>query len=147
MKNFIFIGSYMALWVWPWVEQSGMAACCEVLRDNYGDLCQLLDTSSETLISFVVNLYAKRMIDMTIKLEVLRTKGYLGADTLLNHLRLMIEAKPKRFDTILEIMMKQEAAKDIAEKMKRELESAKPVSAWRTVQMVPVSADCELRVC
>ncbi len=121
-------------------------AACEVLRDYHGELCQLLDASSETLSSFVVNLYAKRMIDMANKHEVLRTKGYQGADTLLDHLMLKVEAKPERFDKILEILMKQGATKDIAEKMKRELESAKPVSAWR-VQMVPVSADCELRVC
>ncbi len=83
---------------------------------------------------------------MTIKNEVLLIKGYQGADTLLDRLMLKVEAKPQRFDTIVEIMMEQETMRDIVERMKKDLNSVKPVSPW-TVQMVPVSADCELIVC
>ena len=119
----------------------------EVLRDYHGELCELLDASSETLNSFAGKLYSKKMIGKDIKREVIRTKGYLGADTLLDHLMLKVEDKPQRFDTILEIMMKQETMRDIAERMKMDLNNVKPVSTQWTVQMAPVSADCELIVC
>ena len=119
-----------------------MATPCKVLRKHHQELCRLLNTCPETRDSYVVSLYSSEMIDMATKNEVLRTKSRLGPDTLLDHLMLKVEDKPQRLDTILEIMMEQETMSDIVEKMKRELESAKPVSAWRTVQMVPVSAGC-----
>ena len=116
---------------------------CEVLRDYYGELCELVAASSETLNSCVINLYSERMVDMTTKNVVIETKGYGGANIILDHLMMKVKAKPQRFHTILEIMMKEEALRDIAEKMKEGFEGAKPVSAW-TVPMVPISANCEL---
>ena len=116
---------------------------CEVLRDNYAELCDLLDASPETLNRLAVKMFSKNMIDMAIKNEVLRIKGFQGADTLLKHLMMKVEAKPERFNTILEIMIKHETTKDITEKMKKELQRVNPLSPWTSVQMIPVSTDCE----
>ena len=118
-----------------------MAAPCKVLRKHHQELCRLFNTCPETLDSYVVSLYSSEMIDMDTKREVLRTKGLLGSDTLLDHLMMKVEAKPQRLGTILEIMMDQEMMRDIAEKMKEGLRCIVNLPSPWTVAMVPISAN------
>ena len=104
----------------------------EVLRKHHAEICKVLSVNSDTLKIFAGELFAKKMIDIHHKAEVIRIggSGYDGANKLQDILMLKIEATPQLFDTIIEIMTKIDLLKDIAEKMKEKVGK---------LQMVPVS--------
>lgn len=91
-----------------------------VFRKHHHELCTILDTSPTTLISFTGKLYSEKLVDVATKNEVLRTKGYQGANTLLDHLALKLEYdnSSRRYKVILELMLQEEVLQDLGEKMK-----------------------------
>lgn len=107
--------------------------CLDVFRNHHHELCTILDTSISTLTSFTGKLYSKKLVDRKTKREVIRTKGYEGADTLLDHLTLKLESdnSNKRYKLILELILQEEVLKDVGEKMKLPVTSASSNSIQR----------------
>ena len=91
-----------------------------VLRSNHAELCRLLNVSDPTLLSLTVELYAKQIIDLSIKIEVLKKAGFAGADILLTHVQMKIEQTPEYLDIIQKAMENEQFLHEIIEKMKRE---------------------------
>ena len=91
-----------------------------VLRSNHAELCKLLNVSETTLLSLTVELYAKAVIDVNIKMEVLKKGGYAGADILLTHVQMKIEQSPKYLDIVQKVMENEQFLHEIIENMKRE---------------------------
>ena len=92
----------------------------DVLRSNHADLCKLLNNSKSTLSKFTIELYAKKIIDMTVKIDVLNEGGFTGADILLTHVQTKIEQSPGLLDTVQKAMEKEEFLDEIVKKMKKE---------------------------
>ena len=91
-----------------------------VLRSNHAELCKLLNVSDPTLLSLTVELYAKAVIDVNIKMEVLKKGGYAGADILLTHVQMKIEQSPEYLDIVQKVMENEQFLHEIIENMKRE---------------------------
>ena len=92
----------------------------DVLRLNHGELCKLLNTSEQTLLSLATELYSKSIIDMTIKIDVHNKGGYNGADILLSHVQMKIEQSPEHLDTVQKAMENEQFLDEIIKKMKKE---------------------------
>ena len=91
-----------------------------VLRSNHAELCKLLNVSDPTLLSLTVELYAKAVIDVNIKMEVLKKGGYAGADILLTHVQMKIEQSTEYLDIVQKVMENEQFLHEITENMKRE---------------------------
>ena len=92
----------------------------DVLRSNYAELCELLNTSEPTLLSLTNKLYAKKIIDMKVKIDVRNKGGYDGADILLTHVQMKIEQSPEHLDTVQKAMENEQFLDEIVKKMKKE---------------------------
>ena len=91
-----------------------------VLRSNYAELCRLLNGSEPTLSSLTVELYAKRIIDSNIKIEVLKKGGFAGANILLTHVQMKIDQSSEHLDIVQEAFEKEEFLGEIVKKMKKQ---------------------------
>ena len=91
-----------------------------VLRSNHAELCKLLNVSETTLLSLTVELYAKAVIDVNLKMEVLKKGGYAGADILLTHVQMKIEQSPEYLDIVQKVMENEQFLHEIIKNMKRE---------------------------
>ena len=89
----------------------------DVLVFHHNDICKVLTVSQTTLFSLAGELYAKRIIDIRTKSEVISKGGYKGADTLLDLVKMKVDNKPRILPRVFEAMQKHEALKDIVEKM------------------------------
>ena len=91
-----------------------------VLRSNHANLCRLLIGSEPTLLSLTAELYAKRIIDMNIKIDVRNKGGFDGADILLTHVQMKIEQSPEHLDIVQKALENEQFLDEIVKKMKRE---------------------------
>lgn len=66
-----------------------------------------------------VELYVKEVIDVNIKIEVLKKGEYTGADTL-HCTDVKIEQRPEHLHTIQKVMKNEQFLHEIVEKIKRE---------------------------
>ena len=92
----------------------------DVFRSNHAELCELLNTSKPTLLMLTTKLYAKKIIDMKIKIDVLKEGGFAGADILLTHVQMKIEQSPELLDTVQKAMENEHYLDEIVKKMKKE---------------------------
>ena len=88
------------------------------LRSNHAELCRLLNVSESTLLSLTVELYAKEIIDLNVKIDVLKNGGFAGADILLTHVQMKIEQKPEQLDIVQKAMEREHFLHEIVKKMK-----------------------------
>ena len=91
-----------------------------VLRLNHAELCRLLNGSESTLSSLTVELYAKGIIDISTKIDVLKKGGFTGADILFTHVQMKIEHSPELLDIIQQALENEQFLDGIVKKMKRE---------------------------
>ena len=89
----------------------------EFLRSYYGDICDVLSRSEETLIMFAGKLYGKRIIDVHTKNAVIRKKGSEGADMLMDRVTMKVEQTPRHLKRILMLMKKFEDLETISRKI------------------------------
>ena len=90
------------------------------MRSNHAELCKLLNVSDSTLLTLTLVLYAKGIIDVNIKTDVLNKGGFAGADTLLTHVQMKIEQNLEYLDIIQETLEEEQFLDEIVTKMKRE---------------------------
>ena len=91
-----------------------------VLRSNHAELCRLLNISDPTLLSLTVELYAKKIIDENIQIDVLKKGGFAGANILLTHVQTKIKQNPEHLDTVQKAMENEQLLDEIVKKMKKE---------------------------
>ena len=91
-----------------------------VLRSNHAELCRLLNCSEPTLLSITVELYAKKIIDTNIQIDVLKKGGLAGANILLIHVQMKIEQSPEYLDIVQKAMENEQFLHEIVKKMKKE---------------------------
>ena len=91
-----------------------------VLRSNHAELCRLLNCSEPTLLSITVELYAKKIIDTNIQIDVLKKGGLAGANILLTHVQMKIEQSPEYLDIVQKAMENEQFLHEIVKKMKKE---------------------------
>ena len=89
----------------------------EIFRSNHAELCKLLNTSEQTLLSLTTELYSNRIIDTKIKSDVNSKKGYEGADILLTHVQMKIDQSPEHLDTVWKAMVNELVLDEIVKKM------------------------------
>ena len=90
-----------------------MAKHSDPLRRKHSQVCHVLDVSETTFRSVVAGLFSVDMIDISTKSAVLRKMGHEGADKLMDMLALKVDAKPERLSIIVEVMMQEEALRDV----------------------------------
>ena len=105
-----------------WKMKRGKLKPSDVVRQHHHQLCKALDVSDNTLQYFTGHLFQEEIIDAPTKIEVLRKKGFHGADVLLNVVRLKVDLKPIYLETVLMAMKPLTALQDIAENMELELQ-------------------------
>ena len=93
----------------------------EFLKSYHGDICGVLSRSEETLITFAVMLYGKRIIDVHTKNAVIRKKGSEGADTLIHSVEMKVEQTPRHLKRVLRTMKKLEDLETISRKIGSEI--------------------------
>ena len=91
-----------------------------VLRSNHAELCRLLNVSEPTLLSLTVELYAKEIIDLNVKIDVLNKGGFSGADILLTHVQMKIDQSPEHLHIVQKAMENEQFLAEIIKKMKKE---------------------------
>ena len=91
----------------------------DILRNHYGQMCNVLASANATLISLAGKLYEKCIIDMHTKNEVLRRKGLEGANALVDLVMMKIDLRPERLDLVLQIMEELEDLQDILEMIRK----------------------------
>ena len=90
-----------------------MAKHSDPLRRKHSKVCQVLDISETTFRSVVAGLFSVGMIDISTKSAVLRKLGHEGADKLMDMLEMKVDAKPERLSVIVDVMMQEEALRDV----------------------------------
>ena len=89
----------------------------DILRYHFDELCKVLATSNTTMTTLAGKLYAKGIIDMPTKNEILATKGLEGANLLLDLVMIKIDQRPERLEAVLLIMEELECLQDILTKI------------------------------
>ena len=92
----------------------------DILRHNFDELGNVLATSNTTMITLAGKLFAKCIIDMPTKSEILATKGLEGANLLLDLVMIKIDQRPERLEAFLLIMEELECLQDILKKIRKE---------------------------
>ena len=90
-----------------------------MLRSNHAELCRLLNASEPTLLSLTVELYAKKIIDTNIQIDVLKKGGLVGANILLTHVQMKIEQSPEYLDIVQKAMENEQFLHEIMTKIKK----------------------------
>ena len=93
-----------------------------MLREYHGEICDVLNVSKDSLLSFTLQLFAVNIIDRDTKISVNRTGGKEGADTLLDHIEVKIEQNPDCLQVVLQLMENHEYLCNIVKKIKGEYE-------------------------
>ena len=93
----------------------------EFLKSYHGDICGVLSRSEETLITFAVMLYGKRIIDVHTKNAVIGRKGSEGADILMDRVEMKVEQTPRHLKRVLRMMKKLEDLETISRKIGSEI--------------------------
>ena len=100
------------------IEERKLKAAEKVLRDNFDTLSEILAAPSN-LSTIIMSLYAKELITRAISTECMNT-GRPVQDrcaSLLFALESTVATQPQAIITLIEVLKKKEAFKDIAEKM------------------------------
>lgn len=93
--------------------------CEDVVRGCFGEICEALAVLPTALEQCAIHLFAKGVIDQSMKQYVTRQSDLLaGANALLDCLLLKIRYIPEEFDIIIDIFSQIEVLKVIAQKMK-----------------------------
>ena len=101
-------------------KKEGQSFPCELLRHHRSQLCDILSTAEQTMLSFTIKLYEKHVITMDTKNDVCRRKGLDGPNILLDQLETKVGQNSKYFDTILEIMKELQDLHDVLESIEKE---------------------------
>lgn len=99
----------------------------EVLRTESSNICSKLGNSDESLLLFAGKLFDKSIIDRGTKADVRRTKGYEGADIMMDYLLTKLEERPDLFETIINLMKEVELLVAIATKLEHSGASGIPL--------------------
>ena len=91
-----------------------------MLREYHGEICDVLNVSKDSLLSFTQKLFAVNIIDRDTKISVTRTGGKEGASILLDHIEMKVEQNPDCLHVVLEIMENNEYLRHIVKKIKGE---------------------------
>ena len=89
-------------------------------RSKHAELCKLLNISESTLFSLTLELYAEKVIDLEVKIDVLNKGGIVGADILLTHIQMKIDNSPEHLDNVQKAMENEQCLDEIVKKMKKE---------------------------
>ena len=92
----------------------------DVIRKNYSELCDRLNTSDGAFDTFTNELYSKGIIDRNTLLSAQRQRGNTGATALLNNVELKIKDDSSCLLDVIEIMDSIEHLSNVAKKMKGE---------------------------
>ena len=92
----------------------------DIIRHHFDQLCKILNTSSTTMITLAGKLYAKRIIDMSTKSEILATRGLESANLLMDLVMIKIDQRPERLEAVLLIMEELEDLQDILKQIRKE---------------------------
>ena len=72
------------------------------------------------MITLAGKLYAKRIIDMSTKSEILATRGLESANLLMDLVMIKIDQRPERLEAVLLIMEELEDLQDILKQIRKE---------------------------
>ena len=97
----------------------------DTLRHHRSQLCNILATAEQTMLSFAIKLYEKHVISMKTKIDVCKRKGLDGPNTLFDLLETKVDQNSKHLYTILETMKELEDLQDVLESMQRENDDKK----------------------
>ena len=97
-----------------------MESPSDVLVSDHNDICKILDASETTLISLTGKLFQLRIVDRPTKIDIMSKGGYIGADTLLDHVETRVDNNPQVLITVFEAMRENTALKDITEQLEKE---------------------------
>ena len=90
----------------------------DVISHYQPEVCKILEHSDESLLSLANNLFEKGIIDDMTKNEVDRQKGYDGADTMIEYVKMKIKQTPALCQTFLQVMEKLVVLEDVVEHIK-----------------------------
>ena len=93
-----------------------------VLRKYHGEICDVLNVSKDSLLSFTQKLFAMNIIDRDTKISVTRTGGKEGVGILLDHIEMKVEQNPDYLLVVLELMENDEYLCHIVKNIKGEYE-------------------------
>ena len=82
------------------------------------EVCKLLEHNDGLLVSLANNLFEKGIIDDMTKNEVDRQKGYDGADTMMDYVKMKIKQTPELCQTFLQVMEEFIVLEDVVEHVK-----------------------------
>ena len=84
-----------------------------VLREYHGEICDVLNVSKDSLLSFTQKLFAVNIINRDTKISVTRTGGKEGAGILLDHIEMKVEQNPDCLQVVLKLMKNDEYLRHI----------------------------------
>ena len=90
----------------------------DVISHYQPTVCKFLEDNDGLLLSLANNLFDKGIIDDMTKNEVDRQKGYSGADTMMDFVKMKIKQTPALCQTFLEVMEEFVVLEDVVEHMK-----------------------------
>ena len=100
----------------------------------------MLNVSKDSLQSFTQKLFSKNIIYRDTKISVTRKCSKEGADTLLDHIEMVIEQNPDCLHVVLELMENDEYLRHIVKKIKDEYEGEEIVISLIIITYI---CDCE----
>ena len=90
----------------------------EVISHYQLEVCKILEHNDGSLLSLANNLFKKGIIDDMTKKEVDRQKGFDGADTMMEYVKMKIKQTPALCQTFREVMEELVVLEDVVEHMK-----------------------------
>ena len=90
----------------------------EVISHYQQEVCKILKHNDALLLSLAINLVEKGIIDEMTKNEVDRQKGYDGADTMMDYVKIKIKQTPALCQTFLQVMEEFVVLEDVVEHIK-----------------------------
>ena len=75
-----------------------------ILQSQSSSICTKLGNSDDSLLLFAGKLFDKGIINRETKTDVRRTKGYEGADIMIDYVISKLEDDPRLFDTVITLM-------------------------------------------
>lgn len=95
----------------------------DILQSFSGQVCERLSVADESLLLFSGKLFEKNIIDKATKNNVRRTKGYEGADILIDHVMEKLEDNPLLFEDVIKLMKEVDLLLPIALEIEKKTES------------------------
>ena len=97
-----------------------------LLRKYYSKICEILNVYEVTLESLTIDMYSCRLIDCMTKNQVLREKGYAGANVLMDCIMLKLDQTPTKVRDVFRILCRQKTLHSIAKTMQCSLNGSFP---------------------